>query len=108
VTGEMIAARRRELQMTQQALADESGIERYNIGKIETGTRDVSPTELAFIADALNVAPEALLRQQQPAVMFRHNRPESEGAAEAIRWFEGYVEQSAIMKALEDDLAAHR
>jgi transcriptional regulator with XRE-family HTH domain len=106
--GEQIRARRSELGLTQQQLADASGIERYNIGKIEIGARDVSATEVAFLADALNVAPAALLPQATDGLMFRHRRPESDGAKRAIAWFEQYVAESARLRAISSELNGHR
>ena len=91
--------------MTQQQLADASGIERYNIGKIETDKRDVDATELAFVADALNVAPAALLGQEDAGtVLFRHRRPDSEAAQRAIAWFDRYAANSGRIRLLERDL----
>lgn len=103
-TGERIRARRAELGITQQQLADTSGIERYNIGKIEIGLRDVSATEVAFLADALNVSPAALLPQVADGVMFRHRQPESDGGKRAIAWFEHYVSNSARLRAIAVEL----
>lgn len=102
--GEQVRARRAELGITQQQLADASGIERYNIGKIEIGARDVSATEVAFLADALNVAPAALLPQVADRVMFRHRQPESESAKQAIVWFEQYVSDSARLRSIAVEL----
>ncbi len=102
--GEQIRARRRALAMTQQQLAGLSGIERYNIGKIETGARDVSATEMAFLADALDVAPSALLPETSDNVMFRQRQPDSDAASEAIAWFEQYVADSARLRAIEEEL----
>jgi transcriptional regulator with XRE-family HTH domain len=106
--GEQVRARRSDLGITQQELADTSGIERYNIGKIEIGARDVSATELAFLADALNVAPAALLPQVADGVMFRHRQPESESAKQAIAWFEQYVSDSARLRAISMELGGDR
>lgn len=103
--GERIRARRRELAMTQQHLADLSGLERYNIGKIETGARDVSATEMAFLADALEVAPAALLPSTGDDVLFRQRQPESAAASAAIAWFEQYVADSARLQAIEEELS---
>ena len=102
--GEQIRARRRALVMTQQQLADLSGLERYNIGKIETDTRDVSATEMAFLADALEVAPAALLPSTGDDVLFRQRQAESTAASAAIAWFEQYVADSARLRALEEEL----
>ncbi len=103
--GEQIRARRNEMEMTQQQLADASGMERYNIGKIEIGTRQVSATEVAFLADALNVAPAALLPQPVEGLMFRHRRPESENAKRAVAWFERYVADSGRLRAIASELS---
>ena len=52
--GQAIRARRKALNVTQEALADAAGIERAHVGKIERGTRNVTALNLLRIATALD------------------------------------------------------
>ena len=51
--GMAIRDRRKDLGMSQEALADYSGIDRSHMGKIERGERNVTVLNLARIAAAL-------------------------------------------------------
>lgn len=51
--GMAILARRREVELSQEALADASGIDRSHMGKIERGERNVTVLNLMKIAEAL-------------------------------------------------------
>lgn len=57
----MIRARRLELELSQEALAHLAGIDRSHMGKIERGERNVTLLNIERIADALKIAPSALL-----------------------------------------------
>lgn len=59
--GIVIRARRSELGLSQEALADAAGIDRSHMGKIERGERNVSVLNLCRIAGALGSEPSALL-----------------------------------------------
>lgn len=61
--GRMIRARRQALQISQEALAHLSGIDRSHMGKIERGERNVTLLNIERIASALNVAPSLLLAE---------------------------------------------
>lgn len=52
--GAAIRAKRKELGISQEALAVISGVERSNMGKIERGENNLSVLNLARIADALD------------------------------------------------------
>lgn len=52
--GQRVRARRRELTLSQEALADAAGIDRSHMGKIERGERNVTILSLAKIANALD------------------------------------------------------
>lgn len=51
--GMAIRDRRKDLGMSQEALADHSGIDRSHMGKIERGERNVTVLNLVRIASAL-------------------------------------------------------
>ena len=59
--GQVIRARRLELELSQEALAHLAGIDRSHMGKIERGERNVTLLNIERIADALMVAPSELL-----------------------------------------------
>ncbi|MBA4747749.1 MAG: helix-turn-helix transcriptional regulator [Sphingopyxis sp.] len=52
--GEVVRAARKAQAMSQEALADASGIERSHMGKIERGERNVTVLNLLRIARATN------------------------------------------------------
>lgn len=58
--GEAIRARRRELAISQEALADRIGIDRTYLSGIERGERNPSYTNLLRIASALRLPLSAL------------------------------------------------
>lgn len=59
--GETMRARRNELDLSQEALADLSGLDRSHMGKIERGERNVTLLNIERIAVALKTTPSALL-----------------------------------------------
>lgn len=59
--GQVIRARRIELDLSQESLAHLAGIDRSHMGKIERGERNVTLLNVERIADALKVAPSVLL-----------------------------------------------
>lgn len=60
--GSAIRSRRKELGISQEALADAAGLDRAHMGKIERGERNVTVLNLIRIAAALNDQPSDLLR----------------------------------------------
>lgn len=60
--GAAIRARRKELVMSQEALADFAEIDRSHMGKIERGERNVTFMNIVRIAHALQLLPSELLR----------------------------------------------
>ncbi len=52
--GDAIRARRQALQMSQEALADASGINRTHMGEVERGKRNVSFMSIVKIANAMD------------------------------------------------------
>ncbi len=59
--GRTVRAKRKALNMSQEALADYSGIDRSHMGKIERGERNVTFLNLLRIADALDCTLSSLL-----------------------------------------------
>lgn len=59
--GQVIRARRIELDLSQESLAHLAGIDRSHMGKIERGERNVTLLNVERIADALKIAPSVLL-----------------------------------------------
>lgn len=59
--GDAIRARRHELKMSQEALADAAGINRTHMGEVERGKRNVSFLAIAKIAKAMKVAPSEII-----------------------------------------------
>lgn len=55
-------ARRKELGLSQEALADMAEIDRSHMGKIERGERNVTILNILKIAGALELKPSELLR----------------------------------------------
>ena len=53
--GELFAARRVEIGLTQQLLADLAGVSRYSIKALEYGTGSVKLASVVEIADALGL-----------------------------------------------------
>jgi transcriptional regulator with XRE-family HTH domain len=63
VVGVAIAARRRELGLTQEQLAELSGLHRTYIGSVERGIRNPTVVSLERIATGLSCRPSDLLRE---------------------------------------------
>jgi transcriptional regulator with XRE-family HTH domain len=59
--GVAIRARRKVLDLSQEALADQAGIDRSHMGKIERGERNVTLLNVAKLAHALSCKPSDLL-----------------------------------------------
>ena len=59
--GAVIRANRKEVGLSQEALADAAGIDRSHMGKIERGERNVTLLNLCRIAKALETKASVLL-----------------------------------------------
>lgn len=60
--GEAIRRARKQVGLSQEALADESNIDRSHLGRIERGERNLSILNLVRIATALQLSASELLR----------------------------------------------
>src|SRR5918911_4167652 len=56
---------RQQAVMSQQQLADESGVARDTISKLETGQRRAYPTTIRKLATSLGVEPRELVEERQ-------------------------------------------
>lgn len=61
--GQVIRQKRLKLGLSQEALADASGIDRSHMGKIERGERNVTALNLLRIAKALGVSLGAIVSE---------------------------------------------
>lgn len=59
--GEVVRQRRLDLKLSQEALADATGIDRSHMGKIERGERNVTLLNVIKIATALRCTAASLL-----------------------------------------------
>lgn len=59
--GQAIVARRRELKMSQEALADASGLNRSHMGEVERGKRNITTLNVLRLASALDTTAARLL-----------------------------------------------
>lgn len=59
--GNAVRARRKTLDLSQEALADAAGIDRSHMGKIKRGERNVTFLNIVRIATAMQCSPSDLL-----------------------------------------------
>jgi transcriptional regulator with XRE-family HTH domain len=64
--GERVRARRLQLKLSQEALADESHLHWSYVGQVERGARNISLHNILKLAVALQVDPGELVRGLQP------------------------------------------
>ncbi len=85
--------------MTQEDLAEATGIARDKIAKIETGRRDVGTDELRILARTFDVPVEALLDGPRAVVYHRieQGRPEAE---QARAWFNQCIDNSLFVRRI--------
>ncbi len=63
-----VRSKRKELGLSQEALASEAGLHRTYISDVERSERNVSIDNIERIAVALNVLPEDLLKEEETDV----------------------------------------
>lgn len=97
--GERLKTLRTQSNITQQELADRTGIERDQIAKIETGARRMSATDVAYLAQGLGVRADALVTRPKPTVRWRVG---ADGAATSMQtvgeWFADYVDDALYLE----------
>ena len=71
--GTRIAEARQRAGLTQKQCADEMGLNRSSLAKIETGTRRVTVLELERFADLFDMRMEWFLENAPPAIVSRRN-----------------------------------
>lgn len=59
--GDAIRARRNDLGMSQEALADAAKVSRTHMGEVERGKRNISFTAVVRIASAVQLTPSELV-----------------------------------------------
>lgn len=105
--GERLKALRGDQGLTQQALADRSGIDREKIAKIEIGTRRMSATDAAYLAQGLGVRADDLVARPRQVVHWRAIEPGSAPASVAAAspsiarvgaWFEDFVDDALYLE----------
>lgn len=60
--GERVRARRVQLCLSQEELAERSGLHRTYVGSVERGERNIALENIARLAIALELAPDELLK----------------------------------------------
>ena len=59
--GKRISARRKELRLTQEELAEKAGLTSQTISTVETGTKALRPENIARLCEALDTSADYLL-----------------------------------------------
>jgi len=96
--GERVRALRDQRGLTQQDLADRSGIERTAIARIETNGRRMTGTEVIYLAESLDVQPQDLARDDTARSFYRGAGDlESPEARAMSAWFDDYVEDALFL-----------
>jgi transcriptional regulator with XRE-family HTH domain len=94
--GTAIRRRRRELDLSQAALADLAGLSQNYLSLVETGQRTPSLETLALVAESLHVPPSYLVLQAQLAAAER-----TPATAESVRDTDGKDQALAIARRME-------
>ena len=77
------------------------GLDRVKITKIEGGTRKLSSTELAAIAEALHVRTDELLQPEPAVTAYRAEDADSPAAREATEWFDAFIRDYRRMQRMD-------
>jgi transcriptional regulator with XRE-family HTH domain len=87
--------------MTQEDLAEATGIDRDKIGKIETGRRDVAADEVPIFASVFELPVDELLGTA-PAPHVYHRLDLSRPSTQKARnWLEECIDNSLFVRRLE-------
>lgn len=97
--GERIRDERVMWGMTQEELAEATGIDRDKISKIETGDRQVRVEELGKLAATFEIPADELMQDREAFVYQRADlsRPETR---KAQRWLEQCVDNSLFIRRI--------
>ena len=96
--GERLRGLRDARGLTQQQLADRSGIERSAIARIEIGDRKMTGTEVIYLADSLDAQPADLTGPGAARSFYRGKGDlESPEARAMSAWFDDYVEDALFL-----------
>lgn len=96
--GDRIRHERAKWGYTQQQLADQTGIDRDKIAKIERNRRDIQADEIEPLASALRLDVAALLAAPE-TIKMRVN-PSRPASQKAIDWFEQCVDNALFVETL--------
>lgn len=96
--GKRIRRARAHVGLTQAELAEQVGLDRVAMTKIETGERQVKAEELAQIAKVVRSTADDLLRE--PAHIRYRINPASDPNKAAIEWFERCVDASLFVRSV--------
>lgn len=66
ILGERVRARRQELGLSQEALADQTGVHWTFLGQVERGRRNLNLHNLLKVAAGLQIDPAELVRGLRP------------------------------------------
>jgi transcriptional regulator with XRE-family HTH domain len=100
--GPKIRAVRDHLGIKQTDLAEQVGLDRTALSRIENGKRRVSSTELRYFAAALGVKPDQLLGGTPVVQRFRLGDGDEEAANATLRWLNDYVDDALFLKRAAD------
>lgn len=100
--GASLREARKAAGLTQQALADRSGIERDKIAKIETDVRRLTGTEAIYLADAIGISADQLLGRREPTIQYRAADEHSAQVREIADWFRRFVEDALFLDRTAD------
>jgi transcriptional regulator with XRE-family HTH domain len=97
--GERLKALRHEADMTQETLADLSGIDRTKIAKIEVGDRRMSASDAAFLAEALGRRANDLIERPRDAVRWRVEGQDDDPSVDRVgSWFSDFVDDALYLE----------
>lgn len=97
--GERLRAVRTEQKLTQQELAELSGIDREKIAKIETGTRRMSATDAAYLAQGLAIRADDLVGRPRGPIRWRSAAPANEEVVDAVAdWFHDFIDDALYLE----------